>query len=526
MVRAATQACVIGVAALLAFSALAAPAASPPAVPIFFDVRELYAVPRVHVHAFGGVRLMLVDTGSDMHVMGPTAAGISRAIVEGGELLGGDSMGRRRVAIRAPIADFGLAGWPAIANELWVSTWGEGNFTGKAFNPVQRPFDGVLAPIRLAGASQAVVLDFLEGSMSIGTWKEAKTRLATGDLALTSSPVQVANDGKLVVTAVVGGHALRMALDTGAPVSVLFVPRADDLPDNLTRMGMRAMEVRAGELRATTRFSLIERLEPIALLASRAPIEGPGFDGLIGMDVLHSCVLAFDSEHFEARCRSGTSVGRAGPAQDDQPFPSRLELRGMRGTRSRETTVQAGTDGVVMQPRADGGYEWTGAHLGARIRKDGTVSFHEAPAKGGIVDVQMDKEEERRWFEEQVGGLLITMARAHDRELILDALDELPRRLSYILDNTRMPLAERRRILFLLWDEMAEPDDSERGWAGAAARRLIDTFIQRRLGPGTPGAYTADEIAAFNRTRTGGKAAPFNPYAPPEPTIRDDGAAP
>jgi hypothetical protein len=76
-----------------------------------------------------------------------------------------------------------------------------------------------------------------------------------------------------------------------------------------------------------------------------------------------------------------------------------------------------------------------------------------------------------------------------------------------------MSLAERRRILFLLWDEMAEPEDAERGWAGELARATIDAVIKSRLPAGAAGAYTDAELAGFNRER--GKRIPFDPYAPP-----------
>ena len=59
---------------------------------------------------------------------------------------------------------------------------------------------------------------------------------------------------------------------------------------------------------------------------------------------------------------------------------------------------------------------------------------------------------------------------------------------------------------------MAEPDDRERGWAGARARAVIDAFIRKRLPPGSPGAYSAAEVAAFNGTRRGGPTLAM--YAP------------
>jgi hypothetical protein len=136
----------------------------------------------------------------------------------------------------------------------------------------------------------------------------------------------------------------------------------------------------------------------------------------------------------------------------------------------------------------------------------------------------MDANDERRWFEEETSDLLIALARADEQQTILDALAALPGYLSAILDDARFSMAERRHLLFLLWDEMAERDDHDRGWAGARARLLIDLFIQRRLPQGAPGAYSAAELAAFNRTRPGG--AQFEPYAPLDEILPRDSHGP
>src|SRR5262249_3641120 len=142
--------------------------------------------------------------------------------------------------------------------------------------------------------------------------------------------------------------------------------------------------------------------------------------GLIGMDVLRSCVLAFDDQKFVARCLSSASLAGAPPPRDEQPVrESSVDVGALRSSARRRSIVQVGIAGVVMRPRADGGYDWIGTHLAARIRPDGTLSFFEAPPSGEIVHTQMDRQEERRWFEEQVGGLLVTLLRAKERELIL-----------------------------------------------------------------------------------------------------------
>jgi hypothetical protein len=59
--------------------------------------------------------------------------------------------------------------------------------------------------------------------------------------------------------------------------------------------------------------------------------------------------------------------------------------------------------------------------------------------------------------------------------------------------------AERKRALFELWDECVETGTPEEIEGGRAARRVILGFIHDRMTGAD--AYTADELAAFNRKR-------------------------
>jgi hypothetical protein len=258
---------------------------------------------------------------------------------------------------------------------------------------------------------------------------------------------------------------------------------------------MRPMSVRVGQVEATVRLQLIEMVE---IIGSR---ESPdlGFDGLLGMDILRACVLALDDKRFLVRCR------RAPPAATS------FNLGAMRGPLPKQSIVLAGKEMLPLLQHADGSYDWTGRHLAARIRKDGTVAYSKPRSSASGLE-RMDADDERRWFEEQTRDLLINLAQTHDRKVILDALAALPRYLEAILDDTRFTLAQRRHVFFLLWDEMAEPDARDRGWAGTRARALIDTFIQQRLPAGASGGYSADELAKFNRARAKGPR--FDPYAP------------
>jgi len=79
----------------------------------------------------------------------------------------------------------------------------------------------------------------------------------------------------------------------------------------------------------------------------------------------------------------------------------------------------------------------------------------------------------------------------------------LPARLEGLWNDTRRSARERRQLLFELWDEIDEHDP-----ACDRARIRILEFIDRRLPPGSPDAYSPSELATLNRGRT----IRFEPY--------------
>jgi len=72
-------------------------------------------------------------------------------------------------------------------------------------------------------------------------------------------------------------------------------------------------------------------------------------------------------------------------------------------------------------------------------------------------------------------------------------------------------LAGRKQALFEMWDECAETGEPAVVEAGAAARRLVVGFIRARLPAGSANAYTAAELAAYNRSKHSSQG--FAPYA-------------
>jgi hypothetical protein len=110
-------------------------------------------------------------------------------------------------------------------------------------------------------------------------------------------------------------------------------------------------------------------------------------------------------------------------------------------------------------------------------------------------------------------GMAVT-AKAEDLE---ESIAGLGRYLVRIWKHGDWSVAERRAILFELWDECAEPaaeaegaDGDPAGRAGEEARRIIEKFIRLRLPAGGKGAYGDDELAELNRRRQSRQR--FAPY--------------
>jgi hypothetical protein len=78
---------------------------------------------------------------------------------------------------------------------------------------------------------------------------------------------------------------------------------------------------------------------------------------------------------------------------------------------------------------------------------------------------------------------------------------------------TTSELAARKQGLFELWDDCAETGSAEMVAGGAAARSHVVGFIRSKLPAGGGDAYTAEELAYFNKRRK--SRATFAPYEAP-----------
>ncbi|HET7504166.1 MAG TPA: hypothetical protein VFK02_24265 [Kofleriaceae bacterium] len=111
---------------------------------------------------------------------------------------------------------------------------------------------------------------------------------------------------------------------------------------------------------------------------------------------------------------------------------------------------------------------------------------------------------------------LLDATRAERAELgARHAKEDLARSAEIMLHNLEVlwratdDPALRREALFLMWDECGE-GEGPIGEAGERARRMVIGWIRGKLPPGSPGAFTADDIARLSARRASKQ--PFVPY--------------
>jgi hypothetical protein len=101
-----------------------------------------------------------------------------------------------------------------------------------------------------------------------------------------------------------------------------------------------------------------------------------------------------------------------------------------------------------------------------------------------------------------IGKRYRTQQLALSKQLVQKNLDRL-------WTSTSDPAA-RKQGLFELWDDCAETGPEDVVVAGASARAHVVGFVRSKLPQGTADAFTADELARFNKQRK--SLQPFAPY--------------
>jgi hypothetical protein len=102
------------------------------------------------------------------------------------------------------------------------------------------------------------------------------------------------------------------------------------------------------------------------------------------------------------------------------------------------------------------------------------------------------------------------MALAYRARSLRESVYKLPDLLSRVWYDEALSPVERRRAIFLLWDECAEKGDPEVLAASREVRATIVGFVRRVAPRGSAGAYGAEELEKLNAERE--SEALFDPY--------------
>jgi len=177
-----------------------------------------------------------------------------------------------------------------------------------------------------------------------------------------------------------------------------------------------------------------------------------------------------------------------------------------------------------LKPGANGSLVYEAPQFSAVVAPDGTVTFHDRrlaySARKSTFTFDLSDEFVRElghgtaYPYPKANFLAATfkrrtaMAAEVSSRQMRAARAELPRQLDALWDDTRYRRRERRRIVFLLWQEL-DKSSAE----GRSAATAIDAWIRKRLPRGSPDAYSDQELDAYSRERSGEPA--FNPYGSP-----------
>lgn len=217
---------------------------------------------------------------------------------------------------------------------------------------------------------------------------------------------------------------------------------------------------------------------------------------------------------------------RGGGVLRTEPLDLDVRPRGPPGPQLVLPKAPPKPSGPKLRPQPDGGYVVKDSQFTARIAPDGTITFEDKTAlqrwhgtsyEIDVTDMVMRSIGDdpyghaKRRVLEQTQGLRAKMAERACKDRLRESVVEMKGRLDRIWTDPGRTKAERRRLLFALWDDCVEDGDAERVKTGAMIRETIYAFIQTNLPRGSADAFTPDELAVLNRRRL--STARFSPYS-------------
>jgi hypothetical protein len=205
---------------------------------------------------------------------------------------------------------------------------------------------------------------------------------------------------------------------------------------------------------------------------------------------------------------------RPAPARDDGPAGAFLGPLKKPGDPDPERRYP-------LKPGANGTLLYEAPQFSAVVAPDGTVTFHDrrlaysAPKSTFSFDLTDEFVRElahgtaypypKANFLAATFERRTAMAAEVNSRQMRAARADLPHQLDALWDDTRYRRRERRRIVFLLWQEVDRSSADGRSTAAT-----IEAWIRKRLPRGSPDAYNDQELDAYSHERRGVPA--FNPY--------------
>jgi predicted aspartyl protease len=256
-------------------------------------------IPLVHVTVAGRAARFLLDTGAYDHILegwfahelqDAEASGKSAAVMD---------HANRKVAMDAySEVSFALDGWGPLGNIRPLAT------RDPTMGPVTLGIGGILSPQKLA-RGVAVVLDFPAGEMRTADLAGA-TALAGAHHTSLGTAIRCGTH--YLVAATVEGKEARLLVDTGAsgtdlkgssPAGRALAGRSGIARDLNTVGG--AVGARVIPDAKLVVGQLVARLD-VQLVDDRAFASRCGSDGVVGMDVLASCVVVIEPNAMRIGC--------------------------------------------------------------------------------------------------------------------------------------------------------------------------------------------------------------------------------
>jgi hypothetical protein len=173
---------------------------------------------------------------------------------------------------------------------------------------------GFLSPQALAVAGSTVVMDHPNGTMSLLSDAAAQEQLMTLPLDLSGTTLRECSRReelpwrRFVVAARLGDHDVPLEIDTGAGHSEIVATNAAvaalraSAIDAGIAIGVSGATTSQQAIHARLRLGEVERESDIDLGRGSTSSPDCTFEGVVGMDVLRSCVLAMRVSGAAVRC--------------------------------------------------------------------------------------------------------------------------------------------------------------------------------------------------------------------------------